>query len=125
MHTVTVFRHTSDPITDGCEPPCGCWKLNSELLEEQLVLLTTPAPKNMLPKAVTIPHASSVAHFCSIEPIPSPLKHPKEETDGLLSQTANRGQAHSSLAQIGYFSLKPGAGSQPFCGSQIREYHID
>jgi hypothetical protein len=26
---------------DGCEPPCGCWDLNSGPLEEQLVLLTT------------------------------------------------------------------------------------
>jgi hypothetical protein len=22
-------------ITDGCEPPCGCWELNSGPLEEQ------------------------------------------------------------------------------------------
>jgi hypothetical protein len=43
-YTVAVFRHsrkrTSDLITDGCEPPCGCWDLNSGPLEEQLVLLT-------------------------------------------------------------------------------------
>ena len=26
---------------DGCEPPCGCWDLNSGPSEEQLVLLTT------------------------------------------------------------------------------------
>jgi hypothetical protein len=30
----------ADPITDGCEPPCGCWELNSGTLEEQPVLLT-------------------------------------------------------------------------------------
>ena len=39
----------SDLITDGCEPPCGCWELNSGPLEEQLVLLTVvPSlqPKN-------------------------------------------------------------------------------
>jgi hypothetical protein len=30
-----------NPITDGCEPPCGYWELNSGPLEEQLVLLTT------------------------------------------------------------------------------------
>ena len=30
-----------NPITDGCEPPCGCWELNSGPLEEQSVLLTT------------------------------------------------------------------------------------
>jgi len=42
--TVAVFRHqkrASDPITDGCEPPCGCWELNSGPLEEQSMLLTT------------------------------------------------------------------------------------
>ena len=26
---------------DGCEPPRGCWELNSGPLEEQTVLLTT------------------------------------------------------------------------------------
>jgi hypothetical protein len=24
-----------DPIADGCEPPCGCWDLNSGSSEEQ------------------------------------------------------------------------------------------
>ena len=28
-------------ITNGCEPPCGCWDLNSGPSEEQSVLLTT------------------------------------------------------------------------------------
>ena len=28
-------------ITDDCEPPCGCWELNSGPLEEQPVFLTT------------------------------------------------------------------------------------
>jgi len=43
-YRVAVFRHTRRghwiPITDGCEPPCGCWDLNSGPLEEQSVLLT-------------------------------------------------------------------------------------
>ena len=30
-----------DPITDGYEPPCGFWELNSGPLEEQPVFLTT------------------------------------------------------------------------------------
>jgi hypothetical protein len=34
-------KRASDPITDGCEPPCGFWELNSGPLKEQLVLLTT------------------------------------------------------------------------------------
>jgi hypothetical protein len=36
----THQKRASGPITDGCEPPCGCWDLNSEPLEEQSVLLT-------------------------------------------------------------------------------------
>jgi hypothetical protein len=36
----THQKRASDPITDGCEPPCGCWELNSEPMEEQSVLLT-------------------------------------------------------------------------------------
>jgi hypothetical protein len=27
-------------MTDGCEPPCGCWKLNLAPLQEQPVFLT-------------------------------------------------------------------------------------
>ena len=36
----TQQKSASDSITDGCEPPCGCWDLNSEPLEEQSVLST-------------------------------------------------------------------------------------
>jgi hypothetical protein len=34
-------KRTSDLITDGCEPLCSHWELNSGPLEEQSVLLTT------------------------------------------------------------------------------------
>jgi hypothetical protein len=37
----THQKRASDLITDGCEPPCGFWELNSGPLEEQSVLLTT------------------------------------------------------------------------------------
>jgi hypothetical protein len=33
-------KRVSDLSTGGCEPPCGCWDLNSELSQEQSVLLT-------------------------------------------------------------------------------------
>jgi hypothetical protein len=39
----THQKRASDPITDGCGPPYGCWDLNSESLEEHSVLLT-PKP---------------------------------------------------------------------------------
>jgi hypothetical protein len=41
-YTVSVLTHLKralDPITDGCEPPCGCSELNSGLLEEQSLFL--------------------------------------------------------------------------------------
>ena len=34
-------KRSADLITDGCEPPCGCWELNLGPLEEQSVLLTS------------------------------------------------------------------------------------
>jgi hypothetical protein len=37
----THQKMASDPITDGGDPPCGCWELNSGPLEEQSVLFTT------------------------------------------------------------------------------------
>ena len=44
MYTVAVFRNNRRGhqifVTDGCEPPCGCWDLNSGPLGEQLALLT-------------------------------------------------------------------------------------
>jgi hypothetical protein len=42
-YTVAIFRHqkrASKPIAGGCEPPRGCWDLNSGALEEQSVPLT-------------------------------------------------------------------------------------
>jgi hypothetical protein len=34
-------KRAPDLISDGCEPPCGCWELNSGPLEKQPVLLTS------------------------------------------------------------------------------------
>jgi hypothetical protein len=36
----THQKRASDPITDDCEPPCGCWELNAGLLEKKSMLLT-------------------------------------------------------------------------------------
>jgi hypothetical protein len=44
----TYQKRASDLFTDGCEPPCGCWYLNSGPLEEQSVLLTAE-PSFQLP----------------------------------------------------------------------------
>ena len=35
-----VCQFCGTGITDGSEPPCGCWELNTGPLEEQAVLLT-------------------------------------------------------------------------------------
>ena len=41
VSTLSLFSDTpeEDLITDGCEPQCGCWDLNSRPLKEQSVLL--------------------------------------------------------------------------------------
>jgi hypothetical protein len=42
IHTCRPEEGIRSPYIDGCEPPCGCWELNSQLLEEQL-LTTEPS----------------------------------------------------------------------------------
>jgi hypothetical protein len=54
-------KRTSDLIMDGCEPPCGCWDLNSGLSEEQSVLLTTeptlkPLNGNLMKNIIELTH---------------------------------------------------------------------
>jgi hypothetical protein len=49
MWVYCYFLQTaSDPVTDGCEPPCGSWDLNSGPLEEQSVFWSTE-PSLQLP----------------------------------------------------------------------------
>jgi hypothetical protein len=50
----THQKRASDPITDGCEPPCGCWELNSGLTEEQSVLLTAESSLQPLISTFTV-----------------------------------------------------------------------
>ena len=55
----------SDLITDGCEPPCGFWELNSGLLKEQSVLLTIE-PSLQPPSSPLLfssTNSSALAHF--------------------------------------------------------------
>jgi hypothetical protein len=55
-----------DLLSGGCEPPCGCWDLNSGSSEEQSVLLTAEP---------------------SLQPIHTYLKHPNfsVEREGRVS----------------------------------------
>ena len=43
---VTHQKRALDPIRDGCEPPCGCWELNSVPLEELLTAEPSLQPWN-------------------------------------------------------------------------------
>ena len=43
-YTSACLKRASNSPIDGCEPPCGCWELNSRPLEEQPVLLATEPP---------------------------------------------------------------------------------
>jgi hypothetical protein len=50
--TRLLQKRALDLITGGCEPPCGCWDLNSGPLEEQSVLL--PAEPSLQPRYLRI-----------------------------------------------------------------------
>jgi hypothetical protein len=54
-------KRKSDSITNGCEPPCGCWELNSGPLEEQSVLLT--AEPSLQPVMGILPTCLFVHHI--------------------------------------------------------------
>ena len=70
----THQKRALDPITDGCEPPFGCWELNSGPLEEQSVLLI--AEPSLQPKA-TPPNSATpwAKHIQAITPMPSSDHH--------------------------------------------------
>jgi hypothetical protein len=53
----THQKRASDLITDGCEPPCSCWDLNSGPLKEQTVFLTTKPPLQLW--HITLNHHSN------------------------------------------------------------------
>jgi hypothetical protein len=61
-------KRASDLMTDGCEPPCGCWDLNSGPSEERSVLLTAepslqPLPQNL---AVYLPVVHGVCSWVGV-----------------------------------------------------------
>jgi len=56
-------RGHQTPITDGCEPPCDFWELNSGPLEQQPVLFPTE------------PSLQSIPSFLIFIPPPPPHHH--------------------------------------------------
>ena len=54
----TYQKKALNPITDGCEPLCGCWELNSGPLEEQSMLLT--AEPSLQPPSLSL----IIYHMC-------------------------------------------------------------
>jgi len=57
----THQKRSSNPITDGREPPCGCWELNSGPLEEQPVLLA--AEPSLRPLTPCCFNVSELSHL--------------------------------------------------------------
>jgi hypothetical protein len=60
-------KRTSDTITDGCEPPSGCWELNSEPLEEQPMLLTDGSSLQPQPMQLLQRHTFNWARVIALE----------------------------------------------------------
>jgi hypothetical protein len=68
-------KRASDPITDGYEPPCGCWELNSRPQEEESLLLTIepslqPGLVYLLPVSTEPLEGLGLVYFllCSVSP---------------------------------------------------------
>ena len=61
---LTHQKRASDSTTNGCEPPCGCWELNSGPLEEQTVLLTSEPSHQLGPALCNI--AEAILYLVSI-----------------------------------------------------------
>jgi hypothetical protein len=66
----THKKRALDPITDGCEPPRGCWELNSGSLKEQSVLLIAEPslqPSSMFLKQTSVGGGDFTASYSKTE----------------------------------------------------------
>jgi hypothetical protein len=64
--TSACQKRASDPITEGCEPPHGCWELNSGPPEEQLVPITAE-PSLQFPPGTLLMHEQFLAKHSRVE----------------------------------------------------------
>ena len=69
-------KKAPDFITDGSEPPCGYWKLNSGPLEEQAVLLTSE-PSLQPPTYIFKAASSCYVDLSYYRPGQSPGRNPE------------------------------------------------
>jgi len=92
FHFFFIMYTAPDPVTDGCEPPCGCWDLNSGPLEEQSVFLTTEP---------SLQPCSYILYAPSYEMFPESWVKGKTEWGGIgISSRAEHSQLFS---QWGHF----------------------
>ncbi|XP_057616168.1 zinc finger protein 793-like [Chionomys nivalis] len=75
-------KRAPDPITDGCEPPCGCWELNSGPLEEQSMLLTSEPFLQPPPHVYSIKQVKLQKSLVTTDAViteMTPLTHPTQK----------------------------------------------
>jgi hypothetical protein len=88
-----------DPTTDGCEPPCGYWKLNLGPLEEQSMLLT-PKPSLQPTYHLLKSQSLQIQHFRGSVSLKYP--NPKHLTKfELLSEISKLSQKSQNLTTVG------------------------
>ena len=79
----THQKRPSDPITDGCEPQCGCWELNSGPLEEKRMLFPTE-PSLQPPPLYFLRHGLSINQNAT-DLVISPHSSPSAMVSGIHS----------------------------------------
>jgi len=108
VHCHSLHAHqkrTSDPITDGCEPPCGCWELNSGPLEEQSVLLTAEPslqPRIYISNVMSFP-LSPFPHPalpCFYEDAPTPIHPLPPQNPGIPWHWGNQPSQYQGLLLV-------------------------
>ncbi|XP_050006256.1 putative divalent cation/proton antiporter TMEM165 isoform X2 [Alexandromys fortis] len=67
MTCLSGQKRALDPITDGCEPPCGCWELNSGPLEEEAMLLTSEPSLQPIDEYLKCHHRTFIQQQMEIE----------------------------------------------------------
>ena len=104
-------KRALDPSVDGCEPPCGCWELNSGPLEEQSVLLTTgPTLHPWLHSLYTTIHTQHLdCTWATPEPLPSTHSTYAQHLGYTWCAPGPYSSTHSTYAQhLGYTWSAPG-----------------
>jgi hypothetical protein len=108
--TPACQKRASDPFIDGHEPPYGCWELNAEPLEEQVLLTAEPSlqPQGLPIKGGRRPEHPKVRNavlLCRLVEEHSgqstELSENNKEIEGVIKEEMGREQGRAGENRVG------------------------